>query len=107
MRKLQAYSWPGNVRELRNVVERAVALAKGGTITVADLRLDAPEPAAAEMASLLEQRFDAACTQFQRIYFQHLLLCVSGNKTKAAEIADIDRSTIYNHLRKLGLDGGD
>jgi transcriptional regulator with PAS, ATPase and Fis domain len=41
MAALVAHSWPGNVRELKNVVQRAVVLARGGVIHVGDLRLDA------------------------------------------------------------------
>ncbi|HEV8616830.1 MAG TPA: sigma-54 dependent transcriptional regulator, partial [Methylomirabilota bacterium] len=37
VRQLEAYSWPGNVRELENVIERAVVLARGARIDVADL----------------------------------------------------------------------
>ena len=40
--RLMAYDWPGNVRELENVIERAVVLAQGSVITLADLSLEEP-----------------------------------------------------------------
>jgi len=40
--RLMAYDWPGNVRELENVIERAVVLAQGSVITLADLYLEEP-----------------------------------------------------------------
>ena len=42
LEQLMRYAWPGNVRELENVIERAVVLAKGSTITLADLYLEEP-----------------------------------------------------------------
>ena len=40
--RLMAYDWPGNVRELENVIERAVVLAQGSVITLADFYLEEP-----------------------------------------------------------------
>ena len=48
------YDWPGNVRELENVIERAVVLTKGSTITLADL--------------YLEEQQAKSSTQYQRIF---------------------------------------
>jgi transcriptional regulator with GAF, ATPase, and Fis domain len=52
--KLQSYDWPGNIRELRNVIERAVILARGGSL---DFDLPLQTPASASPAS--DSRFDA------------------------------------------------
>lgn len=42
LERIREYPWPGNVRELRNVMDRAVLLARGGMVTAADLGLEAP-----------------------------------------------------------------
>ncbi|MFO0567642.1 MAG: sigma 54-interacting transcriptional regulator [Polyangiaceae bacterium] len=83
---LRRHAWPGNVRELRNVVERAVVLARGDRVEVDDLQLtsSAPENAAprnAEHAAIL--RALAEC---------------GGNQTRAAQILGISRRTLTSRL---------
>jgi len=52
MHKMEQYDWPGNVRELKNVIERAVALARGPQLDVADILLSSLElPGGATTAS--------------------------------------------------------
>jgi DNA-binding NtrC family response regulator len=103
LRTLRQYSWPGNVRELRNVVERAVVLAKGSLLTSSDLLLEQDGQARAEWHELLDQPLDGASAAFERRYFERLMQRADGNKTKAADLAGRDRSTIYTYLKKLGL----
>jgi len=107
IRKLRQYPWPGNVRELRNVVERAVLLAHGSAIAASDLRLEPGESPSPELAELFEKPFEVASAAFERVYFQRLLQRSLGKKTKAADLAGLDRSTIYNYLKKLGLSAND
>lgn len=103
LQRLRLYSWPGNVRELRNVVERAVVLAQGSLLTVADLRLEPEDQAGAEWHQLLDQPLEKAVESFERRYFQRLLQRSKGNKTEAAELAGCNRTTVYNYIEKLGL----
>ncbi len=103
MRRLRQYAWPGNVRELRNVVERAVLLSDGRFISPADLRLDPASAESREFEEMIEQPFKPASEQFERKYFQRLLQRADSQKTKAAQLAGMNRSSIYNHLKKLGL----
>ena len=103
--KLLAYSWPGNVRELRNVVERAVALARFDKITVDDLPdkimdfrddrllISATDPT--ELTSLEE---------VERRYILLVLKSVENNKSMAARILGLDRTTLYRKLREYGTD---
>jgi DNA-binding NtrC family response regulator len=95
MALLVAHDWPGNVRELANAIERAMVVGQPPAIRAADLPLHPPRRAlAAEGDSLadVEKRHLAA-----------VLERTSWNITRAAEILDIDRVTVYNKIRKYGL----
>lgn len=90
---LRSHGWPGNVRELSNVVHRGAALAGDSDIEPADLGL-APGVEAPE--DLLARReVDAIREALRR---------VGGNKTQAAAILGIARSTLYEKIRLYGLD---
>ena len=100
---LAAHRWPGNVRELRNRVERAVALADGPRIAVADLFPDlaaslpleeAPFPLAATLEAVERRAILAA-------------LDVTGwDVPAAAERLGVGRSTLFEKVRRLGLNRG-
>jgi len=98
IRLLTAYNWPGNVRELRNVIERAMMLATGDTITVPNLRALLPKPAGASDASggaltslpYMEAK-ERAIEQFTKAYLQVKLAECEGVITKAAESSGIPR----------------
>lgn len=107
MEVLENYSWPGNVRELQNIIERAVVLSDSDRITVGDLprelSLAPPLPSSADPLEYREakERWLAA---FERTYLRTLLKVTSGNISKAALKAGIDRKTIHRLLRRYGLD---
>jgi DNA-binding NtrC family response regulator len=107
MRKLRTCSWPGNARELRNVVELAVLLAPETILKATDLRLEQSDGETTAWEKLLEQPLEVATASFERRYFQRLLQRADGSKTKAAELAHCDRTTVYSYLRKHGLLGHD
>lgn len=98
---LMAYDWPGNGRELRNVIERAVMLATGDTITAQDLRALLPkgtdEPAVvtdqdhAFMSLPYMEAKERAIEQFTRVYLREKLAQSDGVITKAAESSGIPR----------------
>ncbi len=96
MQALQKYSWPGNVRELRNVVERAVLLAAGAHIDVADLRL---EPVSAAAPSLEDMSLEDA----ERALIRSALKRFQGSAAAAAEALGLSRSAIYRRMEKLGI----
>jgi len=102
-RVLRSYRWPGNVRELRNVLERALLLTEGATLSAADLRLvelaDAPAPAAAWIDLPLREARDA----FERDYLARALAASDGNITRAAARIGLDRKNLEDKIRKLGL----
>lgn len=103
LEKLGRYSWPGNVRELENVIQRAIILATGDAITPELLLLDSDMPPAGALSDLSDLPFKEALLRFEKLYFSNLLKRTAGNKTKAAELAGLHRTVLYEHLEKVGL----
>jgi PAS domain S-box-containing protein len=89
-RALSAYDWPGNVRELRNALERALILSRGGAIEPAHLP---PEIAPGGPSARSDRLEDV-----EREHIARVLARVQQNRSRAAEILGISRSTL---LRKL------
>ena len=102
--KLRQYSWPGNVREMRNVMELAVLMGKRALLSPADLRLEPEAEMVEEWYELLDQSLEDAESAFKTRYFQRLLQRAEGNKTRAAEMAGLDRTTIHTNLKKYGVE---
>ncbi|HET9533573.1 MAG TPA: sigma-54 dependent transcriptional regulator [Blastocatellia bacterium] len=95
---LTAYPWPGNVRELENVIERAVALTKGTSLTPGDLpnRIRTSGESTAIITRSSEQRL--TLRELEREYIVEVLRQTAGNKSRAAEILGLDRRTLYRKL---------
>jgi DNA-binding NtrC family response regulator len=94
----QSYQWPGNVRQLKNVIERAVVLAKGKTITLKEL----PE----EFLALEEQKDNFSKKTLKDLEIQAIkdaLRECKGNKSKAARALGISRKAFYKRLREFQL----
>jgi len=93
------HDWPGNVRELRNCVERAVIFCEGDRIGRGDLP--------AQYRTAVEARFggtyEQAYASFSRDVIIDALARSRGRKAKAAELLHIDRRTLYNRMKRLGL----
>ncbi|HRU04189.1 MAG TPA: sigma-54 dependent transcriptional regulator [Candidatus Brocadiia bacterium] len=109
---LLQHSWPGNVRELENLIERAVLLEEGPTLsaeTVSDCMLSEGGPAPAALAEGLpyKEAMELASRQASRQYAAGLLAKTQGNVTAAAELAGIERESFHRLLRKLGLRASD
>lgn len=98
MAALTAYSWPGNVRELKNAIEQAVALTPAEEIRPRDL----PDRVSQEgrTAALVESAALETLTldELERVYILRVLERVGGNKSRAAELLGIDRTTLYRKL---------
>ncbi len=94
MHRLQMYAWPGNIRELKNIIARAVLNSPSET-----LEADLPGPSQERGKSLALKDAERA----------HILkvLEVTGWKVagpgNAAELLDMNRSTLVSRMRKLGL----
>jgi two-component system response regulator HydG len=114
------YRWPGNIRELKNVVRRATLITEGDVIQMKALPLEIsnyrstpvyettstpsiafPEPAVAIKESRHDLKNAAQEAEYDTIL--KVLREVNFNKTKAAEILNIDRKTLYNKMKAINL----
>jgi transcriptional regulator with GAF, ATPase, and Fis domain len=106
---LKSYAWPGNIRELENVIERAVVIAEGTTITPAELPAEVFDGtcAAAEPPSVNTPPLAAGPRsereRAERDRLVRALAAAEGNKAEAARALGIARSTLLSRLKKLGL----
>ena len=89
--------WPGNIRELENVIERAVLLSEGSTITSGNLKTQGEplSPPAIEGPSLL---LSDVMDETERIAICKALELTKGNRTKAAQVLGISRRALYLKL---------
>ena len=90
--RMLGYDWPGNIRELRNLVEREVIFNRGGFITLDSLTVQKNESDGS--TSLLSLK------QMEREHIHKILDACAGNKSKAARILGITRSTLREKLVK-------
>jgi two-component system NtrC family response regulator len=104
MAALLAYRWPGNVRELRNAMRRACILASDTRITPDLLPFQpqaSPLPASAGSPDLPL----VPLWMTEREQIRRALATTGGNKTRTAEILEIDRKTLYAKMERYGLSG--
>jgi DNA-binding NtrC family response regulator len=98
---LRACSWPGNIRQLDHAVRGAIFRATSTTIQVEDLDLSAPAVAPASTSGGAATPYRDALEAFESEYFARLLALTEGNKSEAARIAGLDRTSLHAHLKKL------
>jgi len=103
MELMEKYSWPGNVRELRNVMERAVILAREGTIGPDHLPAYIREPDRAMEGSY---RFppDATAEEAEKELILQTLDATGNNKSETARRIGVSVRTIRNKLKAYGID---
>ena len=111
LRALTAYPFPGNVRELQNVVERAVVVCRGSTLSESDLpahiaRPVSPRPAA-DAAGWAPQRLELALRAHERDVLEKTLRANNWSRQKTAADLGINRTTLYKKMRTLGLNTPD
>ena len=99
-RSLLGWHWPGNVRELGNALERAAILSEGAPIRDEHLLLDTLGPRTAADAAGPRNLAD-----LERDAIVQALAAVGGNRRRAAEILGIAERTLYDKLKRYGIDG--
>ncbi|MGQ9917799.1 MAG: sigma-54-dependent transcriptional regulator [Bryobacteraceae bacterium] len=99
MRLLMDHSWPGNVRELENAIERAIVSCRGSVLGADDfsfLRGNGPA------------RFQApdnmTLAEMEKLMIEATLRRTGGNVKEAAASLGIDRSTLYEKLKRYGIE---
>lgn len=99
---LVKYDWPGNVRELENAVERAVVLCTGNYITERELPPTVAQSVAkAELQSeQLNKMAGLPLEEIEREAIIQTLEQTAGNKSEAAKLLNITRTTLNNKIKK-------
>ncbi len=97
-----SYAWPGNVRELRNVIERAVIVAKSEWIEPQDLPAYLTQ-SSAEQEQMITIRPGTTFSEAEREIILRTLKAVDNNKAEAARVLGVDVKTIRNKLKAYGI----
>jgi DNA-binding NtrC family response regulator len=113
---LQLYSWPGNVRELENLIERLVILNRTGVIGIEDLPPAVRSPSADLLASSTStgnvpgggEAIDLVATlaRMEAALIDRAMRTSGGNKTRAAELLGLSRTTLLDKLKRAGGEQG-
>ena len=113
MRFFLNYHWPGNVRELKNVIKRAVLLTDSKDITPACLTLNnghhttqpylQPDDSASNEGASLREAKEKSAGQIEEKMIKDAMVKAGGNKTKAARILKIDRTTLYSKINEFQI----
>jgi transcriptional regulator with GAF, ATPase, and Fis domain len=97
LESIAKHSWKGNVRELENRIKKAVIMAEKKLVEPEDLDLNPEE--LEPIKPLSEAR-----EEFQMRYIQETLRRTGGNRTRAAQVLDVDPRTIFRYLEKINED---
>ena len=105
--RLATYPWPGNVRELRNVMDRAVLLARGGVIRSNDVRLGAEAPRTSpidEGSGGIGYAPTLSLREVEAAHVRKVLEHTKGHMGEAAAILGVHRNTMTMKVREHGID---
>ncbi len=109
MKILMNYDWPGNIRELENIIERAVILDTdsvienddlpellvGNALASFDTKISSNAPGAVSLKDALKEP--------EKVYILQIMKEAGWNKKKAARKLGVNRTTLYNKLKKYNL----
>ena len=96
---LQSYHWPGNLRQMKNIVKRATLLAQSSFITLLELGTELLETPASSNTSIALRNEET-----EKEHILEALRQTGNNKSKAAQLLNIDRKTLYNKLKLYNID---
>lgn len=95
MDEMMLYEWPGNIRELENAIERSVVVCKTTQIMPEDLPIF--------RAEFCNPPKDNSLKELERAHILRILSENDWNMVKASKILDIDRTTLYNKIKRYNL----
>jgi len=110
MKALMEYDFPGNVRELQNIVERMVVLKRDGHIDIEDLpeklySMEKEDAVLQQETSIdIDKGYDTLVSEFEKTLIIKALSETQGVKSKAAQVLNINRTTLIEKMKRLGLD---
>lgn len=99
LKAFKGYSWPGNVRELKHVIERMVVMSKGGMFTIKDL----PKEVRKAKGTPGTAKGVVSKSEAEKENILRALAQTNGNKSNAAKLLGITRKTLFNKIKKYGL----
>ena len=113
LQKLKSYSWPGNVRELENILERAAAFSETSRIGVEDIKFG-KKSASNQIAdsdkttpgsgNLVNSLVGMSLEDIERRAIIETLEHCQGNRNKAAEMLGVSLKSVYNKVKKFGIE---
>lgn len=101
------YAWPGNIRELRNVVQRMVILSNNGKLDLTDVPPYIINVKKSEENQEMSLNLDKEVNNLEIMLLKKALAEANGNKTKAAKLLGINRTTFYYKLNFYGMSEGE
>lgn len=99
--KFLTYNWYGNIEELRLIIDRIVLLKNSGDITLNDLPSDILKNESPRVES--EILGNCSLKDLEKIHIEKTLLRTKGNKSRAAELLNISRTTLREKMRSFEL----
>jgi len=93
---LMTYYFPGNARELENIVQRALALARGSVFS--------PDLLPDEVRNAPREKPLKTLEEVERLHIEKVLRATGGNKTQAALILGIDRVSLWRKLKRHSME---
>lgn len=103
-RLLEQHSFPGNVRELKNIVQRAALVCEGEELLPDHLPPRLRGGSSSDEEPVIAIRLGASLEEAERTIVARTLRLCDNNRKRSAEILGISRGSLYNKLRKYGLD---
>jgi two-component system response regulator HydG len=109
IQKFQNYYWPGNLRELKNVIKRATLFSNDNMIKTSELPLEILHPQITQQDLNGVNGDDVvdlktASERAEKKAILNALIKTNYNKSKTAELLNVDRKTLYNKMNALGIE---
>jgi len=101
MKILMSLPWKGNIRELDNVLERAMILGNGEWVMAQDLPLS--EISEKERRLVVGHELSGALEAYEKSHIENVLDETGGDRTRAAKLLGLSRSSLYRKMEKLGI----